>query len=74
MASNINVVGEKLFTSKDVLEKKMDLIIQITPSVVRDEVAGITKTKAMIDVERSINADDEQDDTEKEQEGENNDN
>ena len=56
------------------LEKKMDLIIQITPSVVRGEVAGITKTKAMIDVERSINADDEQDDTEKEQEGENNDN
>ena len=52
----------------------MDLIIQITPSVVRGEVAGITKTKAMIDVERSINADDEQDDTEKEQEGENNDN
>ena len=40
----------------------------------RGEVAGITKTKAMIDVERSINADDEQDDTEKEQEGENNDN
>ena len=68
------VIGEKLFTSKDVLEKKMDLIIQITPSVVRGEVAGITKTKAMIDVERSINADDEQDDTEKEQEGENNDN
>ena len=58
------VVGEKLFTSKDVLEKKMDLIIQITPSVVRGEVAGITKTKAMFDIERSVSEDNEKDDTE----------
>ena len=72
------VVGEKLFTSKDVLEKKMDLIIQITPSVVRGEVAGITKTKAMFDVERSVDEDNEKDDTEEdnievEEEGDEND-
>ena len=72
------VVGEKLFTSKDVLEKKMDLIIQITPSVVRGEVAGITKTKAMFDVERSVDEDNEKDDTKEdnieiEEEGDEND-
>ena len=32
----------------------MDLIIQITPSVVRDNVAGITKTEALFDLEKSI--------------------
>ena len=51
----------------------MDLIIQITPSVVKDEVAGITKTKAMFDLERSIIETDEEE-TEEEQKGENNDN
>ena len=69
----IPVLGEKLFTSKDVLEKKMDLIIQITPSVVKGEVAGIIKTKAMFDLERSVIETDEED-TEEEQKGENNDN
>jgi len=49
------------------------LIIQITPSVVKDEVAGITKTKAMFDLERSIIEIDEEE-TEEEQKGENNDN
>jgi len=47
-------IGEKLFTSKDILEKKMDLIIQITPSVVKDNMAGITKSAVMIELERSL--------------------
>ena len=69
----IPVIGEKLFTSKDVLEKKMNLIIQITPSVVRDEVAGITKTKAMFELERSIVVPAEEIDDESDEEGENDD-
>jgi type II secretory pathway component GspD/PulD (secretin) len=69
----IPVLGEKLFTSKDVLEKKMNLIIQITPSVVNNGVAGITKTKAMFDLEKTIN-DDNKEKIEEEKEGENNDN
>ena len=55
----------------------MDLIIQITPSVVKNEVAGITKTKAMFDLEKTI-IDDNEEETEEENkeemEGENNDN
>ena len=62
------------FELEDILEKKMDLIIQITPSVVKDEVAGITKTKAMFDLERSIIETDEEETEEEEQKGENNDN
>jgi len=54
------------------------LIIQITPSVVRGEVAGITKTKSMFDIERSVDEDNEKDDTEEdnieiEEEGDEND-
>ena len=67
----IPVIGEKLFTSKDVLEKKMNLIIQITPSVVKDEVAGITKTEAMFELERSIVVPAEEIDGESNGEGEN---
>ena len=51
----------------------MDLIIQITPSVVKNEVAGITKTNAMFDLEKTIN-DDNEEETEEEKEGENNEN
>ncbi len=47
-------IGEKIFTSKDVLEKKMDLIIQITPSVVTDDMAGIAKSAIMLELERSL--------------------
>ena len=68
----IPVIGEKLFTSKDVLEKKMDLIIQITPSVVRSDVAGITKSKAMFELERSIVVPTEEIDDETDKEGEKN--
>jgi hypothetical protein len=54
-----------------VLEKKMNLIIQITPSVVRGDVAGITKSEAMLELERSINVPAEEIDDEPEKEGEN---
>jgi type II secretory pathway component GspD/PulD (secretin) len=67
----IPVIGEKLFTSKDVLEKKMNLIIQITPSVVRDDFAGITKSEAMFELERSIVVPAEEIDDETDKEGEN---
>ena len=67
----IPVIGEKLFTSKDVLEKKMNLIIQITPSVVRGDVAGITKSEAMFELERSIVVPAEEIDDETDKEGEN---
>ena len=67
----IPFIGEKLFTSKDILEKKMDLIIQITPSVVRDNVAGITKTEAMFELEKSIIDPAEEIDSESNGEGEN---
>jgi len=49
----------------------MNLIIQITPSVVRSDVAGITKTEAMFELERSIIDPDEEIDIESNGEGEN---
>ena len=49
----------------------MDLIIQITASVVRGDVAGITKSEAMFELERSINAPAEEIDDETDKEGEN---
>ena len=49
----------------------MDLIIQITPSVVRGDVAGITKSKAMFELERSIVVPVEEIDDETDKEGEN---
>ncbi len=67
----IPFIGEKLFTSKDVLEKKMNLIIQITPSVVTGDVAGITKSEAMLELERSIVVPAEESDDEHDKEGEN---
>jgi hypothetical protein len=51
----------------------MNLIIQITPSVVKDEVAGITKTEAMFELERSIVVPAEEIDDESDEEGENDD-
>tara|TARA_B110000438_G_scaffold30683_2_gene30134 strand:+ start:2521 stop:4035 length:1515 start_codon:yes stop_codon:yes gene_type:complete len=40
-------IGEKIFTSNGVIERKTDLIIQITPKIVVDEYTGITKSDAM---------------------------
>ena len=50
----------------------MNLIIQITPSVVTGNVAGITKSEAMIELERSIVVPAEEIDDEPNKEGDNN--
>ena len=49
----------------------MNLIIQITPSVVRGDVAGITKSEAMLELERSIVVPAEESDDKPDKEGEN---
>ena len=41
-------IGEKLFTSKNLVERKTDLIIQITPRIVVDNYTGIMKTSIII--------------------------
>ena len=40
-------IGEKLFTSNSVIERKTDLIIQITPKIIQDEYTGIAKSAAI---------------------------
>ncbi len=40
-------IGEKLFTSNGVIERKTDLIIQITPKIIQDEYTGIAKSEAI---------------------------
>jgi general secretion pathway protein D len=52
--SKLPWLGEKLFTSKDILDKKTDLIIQITPSVISGSISGIIKTEDMIRMEKAI--------------------
>ena len=47
-------LGEKLFTSRDLVDRKTDLIIQITPSVLKDNISGIPKNEAMIKLEKTI--------------------
>ena len=40
-------IGEKLFTSNGIIERKTDLIIQITPKIIQDEYTGIAKSDAI---------------------------
>ena len=40
-------LGKKLFTSTGIIERKTDLIIQITPKIVVDAYTGITKSDEM---------------------------
>ncbi len=47
-------LGKKLFTSTDLVDRKTDLIIQITPSVLKDNISGIPKNEAMIKLEKTI--------------------
>ena len=47
-------LGKKLFTSIDLVDRKTDLIIQITPSVLKDNISGIPKNEAMIKLEKTI--------------------
>ena len=47
-------IGKKLFTSTDLVDRKTDLINQITPSVLKDNISGIPKNEAMIKLEKTI--------------------
>jgi len=47
-------IGEKLFTSKNLVERKTDLIIQITPRIVVDNYTGIMKTDRMRSFEENL--------------------
>ena len=46
--------GKKLFTSKNLVERKTDLIIQITPRIVVDNYTGIMKTNRMRSFEKNL--------------------
>ncbi len=52
--NKIPFFGKKLFTSVNDVERKTDLIIQITPKIVEDSYSGITKTKDMKKLEEKI--------------------
>ena len=47
-------IGEKIFTSKNLVERKTDLIIQITPRIVVDNYTGIMKTDRMRSFEEKL--------------------
>ena len=47
-------VGEKLFTSRGVIERKTDLVIQITPKIIEDAYTGITKSKEVSEYENYV--------------------
>ena len=47
-------IGGKLFTSKNLVERKTDLIIQITPRIVVDNYTGIMKTDRMRSFEENL--------------------
>lgn len=47
-------LGKKIFTSSTVTDKTTDLIIEIKPSVVKDNYTGIIKSEEMIDLEGTV--------------------
>jgi type II secretory pathway component GspD/PulD (secretin) len=47
-------LGKKLFTSQGVIDRKTDLIIQITPKIVVDAYTGIEKSDKMKEFEESV--------------------
>tara|TARA_B100001079_G_scaffold44674_1_gene35958 strand:+ start:999 stop:2504 length:1506 start_codon:yes stop_codon:yes gene_type:complete len=47
-------LGKTLFTSKNLVERKTDLIIQITPRIVVDNYTGIMKTDRMRSFEKNL--------------------
>ena len=67
-------IGKMLFTSKNLVERKTDLIIQITPNIVVDNYTGIMKTDRMRSFEKNLlgessSGDNEIQDIESESEG-----
>ena len=47
-------LGKKLFTSQGVIDRKTDLVIQITPKIVVDAYTGIEKSETMKKFEDSV--------------------
>jgi type II secretory pathway component GspD/PulD (secretin) len=68
--NKIPLLGNKLFTGTTVVDRTTDLIIQITPTVVKDNYTGILKREEMIELEGTIiqlkEEDSEETDTESE--------
>ena len=50
----IPYLGEKIFTSRGVIERKTDLVIQITPKIIEDAYTGIVKSKEVSDYEKYV--------------------
>ena len=50
----IPYLGEKFFTSRGVIERKTDLVIQITPKIIEDAYTGIVKSKEVADYEKYV--------------------
>ena len=50
----IPYLGEKFFTSRGVIERKTDLVIQITPKIIEDAYTGIVKSKEVADYEEYV--------------------
>ena len=51
----IPIIGSKLFTSRGVIERKTDLVIQITPKIIEDAYTGIVKSQEVAEYERYVN-------------------
>ena len=49
----IPLLGKKLFTSRDIIDRKTDLIIQITPTIVKDNYTKVDKTTNVQDFEKN---------------------
>ena len=47
-------IGDRLFTSKGVIERKTDLIIQITPKIIEDAYTGIVKSNEVSEYEKYV--------------------
>jgi len=50
----IPYLGEKVFTSRGVIERKTDLVIQITPKIIEDAYTGIVKSKEVAEYEKYV--------------------
>ncbi len=51
----IPIIGSKLFTSRGVIERKTDLVIQITPKIIEDAYTGIVKSQEVAEYENYVN-------------------
>lgn len=74
--NKIPLLGKKLFTGTSMADRTTDLIIQITPTVVKDNYTGILKREEMIELEGTViqlkEDDSESSDTDVESESESN--